>query len=85
MQLSFPNGHIVAAVADRGNLLCVAAGRGQRPRLQLRVASYETFCGGIFETNCYLIDAPEGASYSTRRMGLVTGWSRRASRRSCSS
>jgi len=22
---------------------------------------YETFCGGIFETNCYLIDAPDGA------------------------
>lgn len=21
---------------------------------------YETFCGGIFETNCYLIEAPEG-------------------------
>ena len=21
---------------------------------------YETFCGGIFETNCYLIQAPEG-------------------------
>jgi len=22
--------------------------------------SYETFCGGIFETNCYLFEAPEG-------------------------
>ncbi len=22
---------------------------------------YETFCGGIFETNCYLVHAPEGA------------------------
>lgn len=22
--------------------------------------NYETFCGGIFETNCYLFDAPEG-------------------------
>src|SRR3712207_4725121 len=22
---------------------------------------YETFCGGIFETNCYLFHAPEGA------------------------
>ncbi len=22
--------------------------------------TYETFCGGIFETNCYLLDAPEG-------------------------
>ncbi|MEY2480227.1 MAG: hydroxyacylglutathione hydrolase [Verrucomicrobiota bacterium] len=22
--------------------------------------NYESFCGGIFETNCYLIDAPEG-------------------------
>jgi len=21
---------------------------------------YETFCGGIFETNCYVIQAPEG-------------------------
>ncbi len=21
---------------------------------------YETFCGGIFETNCYLLEAPEG-------------------------
>ena len=24
------------------------------------MASYETFCGGIFETNCYLLRAPEG-------------------------
>ena len=23
--------------------------------------TYETFCGGIFETNCYLIEAPEGS------------------------
>ena len=23
--------------------------------------SYETFCGGLFETNCYLVHAPEGA------------------------
>jgi len=22
--------------------------------------TYETFCGGLFETNCYLIEAPEG-------------------------
>jgi hydroxyacylglutathione hydrolase len=22
---------------------------------------YQSFCGGIFETNCYLIDAPEGS------------------------
>ena len=22
---------------------------------------YETFCGGLFETNCYLVPAPEGA------------------------
>ena len=22
--------------------------------------TYETFCGGIFETNCYLVSAPEG-------------------------
>jgi glyoxylase-like metal-dependent hydrolase (beta-lactamase superfamily II) len=22
--------------------------------------TYETFCGGVFETNCYLIDAPHG-------------------------
>jgi len=22
--------------------------------------TYETFCGGIFETNCYLVDAPAG-------------------------
>ena len=21
---------------------------------------YETFCGGIFETNCYLLEAPAG-------------------------
>ena len=21
---------------------------------------YQTFCGGIFETNCYLLQAPEG-------------------------
>lgn len=23
--------------------------------------TYETYCGGLFETNCYLISAPEGA------------------------
>ncbi|MDQ6655311.1 MAG: MBL fold metallo-hydrolase [Verrucomicrobiota bacterium] len=23
--------------------------------------TYETFCGGIFETNCYVLSAPEGA------------------------
>jgi hydroxyacylglutathione hydrolase len=23
--------------------------------------TYETFCGGVFETNCYLIDAPNGS------------------------
>ena len=23
--------------------------------------TYETFCGGLFETNCYLLNAPEGA------------------------
>ena len=22
---------------------------------------YETYCGGIFETNCYLLHAPQGA------------------------
>ena len=22
--------------------------------------TYETFCGGVFETNCYLVSAPEG-------------------------
>ncbi len=21
---------------------------------------YDTFCGGIFETNCYLLEAPDG-------------------------
>src|ERR1700676_1636710 len=26
----------------------------------LRMLTYETFCGGIFETNCYLVTAPEG-------------------------
>src|SRR5467141_2687526 len=25
-----------------------------------RMLTYETFCGGIFETNCYLVTAPEG-------------------------
>jgi hydroxyacylglutathione hydrolase len=25
------------------------------------VLKYETFCGGLFETNCYLVHAPEGA------------------------
>src|ERR1700720_4267902 len=36
----------VAAVSDRRQL---------GPTMQ-----YETFCGGIFETNCYLLDAPQG-------------------------
>jgi hydroxyacylglutathione hydrolase len=32
-----------------------------RPRSPSSFAmTYETFCGGIFETNCYLLDAPEG-------------------------
>ena len=22
--------------------------------------NYEAFCGGVFETNCYLVSAPEG-------------------------
>lgn len=25
------------------------------------VLTYDTFCGGIFETNCYLVQAPEGS------------------------
>jgi glyoxylase-like metal-dependent hydrolase (beta-lactamase superfamily II) len=25
------------------------------------VLKYETFCGGVFETNCYLIEAPQGS------------------------
>ena len=61
MQLSFPRGHIAAAVANRGIPCGCAAGRGRRPRLQWRVLTYETFCGGIFETNCYLLEAPEGS------------------------
>src|SRR5437867_13215441 len=31
-----------------------------KPRLQFCVLTYETFCGGIFETNCYLVEAPQG-------------------------
>ncbi len=27
----------------------------------MSTSNYETFCGGIFETNCYLFEAPEGA------------------------
>jgi hydroxyacylglutathione hydrolase len=26
----------------------------------MSTTKYETFCGGVFETNCYLLDAPEG-------------------------
>src|SRR6266568_8158647 len=26
----------------------------------VRAMIYESFCGGIFETNCYLVQAPEG-------------------------
>ncbi len=26
----------------------------------MSTSKYETFCGGVFETNCYLLDAPEG-------------------------
>ena len=26
----------------------------------IRMSAYQTFCGGIFETNCYLLDAPGG-------------------------
>ena len=26
----------------------------------MSTSKYETFCGGIFETNCYLLEAPEG-------------------------
>ena len=29
-------------------------------RKQTAGMTYETFCGGMFETNCYLISAPEG-------------------------
>lgn len=31
-----------------------------RPQLQCGVLRYEVFCGGVFETNCYLVSAPEG-------------------------
>src|SRR5450432_3056040 len=27
----------------------------------MSTSKYETFCGGIFETNCYVLDAPEGS------------------------
>lgn len=27
----------------------------------MSTSKYETFCGGIFETNCYLLDAPGGS------------------------
>lgn len=27
----------------------------------MMVITYKTFCGGIFETNCYLLEAPEGS------------------------
>jgi hydroxyacylglutathione hydrolase len=30
------------------------------PRNRTATMTYETFCGGIFETNCYLVEAPEG-------------------------
>src|SRR5260370_13585696 len=29
-------------------------------RKQTAAMTYETFCGGMFETNCYLVSAPEG-------------------------
>jgi hydroxyacylglutathione hydrolase len=29
-------------------------------RIGTTPVNYETFCGGIFETNCYLFEAPEG-------------------------
>src|ERR1700730_16892323 len=32
-----------------------------RVRLDFRVLTYDTFCGGLFETNCYVVHAPEGA------------------------
>src|SRR3984893_5297807 len=41
--------------------------RGQRnimlpsPRNRTATMTYETFCGGIFETNCYLVEARDGA------------------------
>src|SRR3954454_16380765 len=42
-------------------LPCFApSGRGHLLRLQFAPMQYETFCGGIFETNCYLIQAPDG-------------------------
>jgi hydroxyacylglutathione hydrolase len=27
----------------------------------MSTAKYETFCGGIFETNCYVLEAPDGS------------------------
>src|SRR2546428_7963427 len=29
-------------------------------RKQILAMTYDTFCGGVFETNCYLVSAPEG-------------------------
>src|SRR5688500_3900783 len=34
---------------------------GARTPATVRLMRYETFCGGIFETNCYLVEAPGGA------------------------
>jgi hydroxyacylglutathione hydrolase len=31
------------------------------PEIQPVMVKYESFCGGIFETNCYLVHAPKGA------------------------
>ncbi len=48
----------------------------------MSTSGYETFCGGIFETNCYLLeapggsilfDAPDGASAWLEKRGITPG------------
>lgn len=55
MQFSFPGiGEVRAAVS-------VLAWRLTERIARDRSMQYETFCGGIFETNCYLLEAPQGS------------------------
>jgi hydroxyacylglutathione hydrolase len=55
------NPDVVAAVVDCGCIVpgSILAGVSD-PGYNGGVLTYETFCGGIFETNCYAISAPQG-------------------------
>jgi hypothetical protein len=70
--------------APAANLALLFGGSGSRIRSRSRrkkeMIEYRSFTGGIFETNCYALEAPEAGSSLMLRMLRATGSSCRESR-----